>query len=72
MIRIEIACADNEDRPDRPNYGGVNDESNWKLVLEAETPIQALTLFVEAANDEEITIENNWLRVKEDGQDITA
>jgi hypothetical protein len=64
MTKIYIGSADNTKRPfsiDDP----LDEQSldNWKLLASGDTAIEALTDLVELANDEQFSIENNWLRV---------
>lgn len=64
MIKIEIACADNEQRPNSPFDEGINSDSHWVLLASGETAFEALYELVELANDEQFSLENNWLRIK--------
>ena len=59
---IETANAGMEQRPGKeatlPNNG------NWNRIATGRTAKQALINLIEACNDEAVSLENNWLRLK--------
>ena len=63
MIYVKIASANDDNRPDRED---IKSEDNWTIVAQGVTYQQVLTCLVEAANDEEFSIENSWLRITSD------
>lgn len=61
MIRILLASAAIENRPDRED---IKDITNWTLIASGRNYEEALENLVEAANNEDFSVENNWLMIE--------
>jgi len=59
---IEIASASLQQRPGREASLPNND--NWEKIAAGQTVKQALVNLIEACNDEAVSLENYWLRLK--------
>ena len=59
---VEVASANLEHRPGR-GIDSPNDD-NWEVIASGQTPQQALISLLEACNDEVVSLDNNWLRLK--------
>lgn len=64
---IEIASADSTQRPGRKV--DKSDDGNWQMVVVGKTAQEVLAVLVEACNDEAVSIENSWLRLKIEGEE---
>ena len=65
--RIEIASADNAERDDE----NLN-STRWESVASGRTLEELVNFLIRAANDEEFTIINSWLRLVKNDEEVTT
>ena len=67
MLYIKLACADDEQRPDKTDEA--RNPDNWLVVAAAETYKGLIEDLVQSANDELFTISNSWLMLTSESED---
>jgi len=60
---VEIASADDVDRPD-PKMNNTQQQEDWDIIAVGTTPEEVLKDLVESANNENFSLENSWLRIR--------
>ena len=63
MLYLQIANSDDTCRDDSPIDD--TEDKHWTTLVEGCDAKAVLETLVEMANDEEFSLENNWLRIKE-------
>ena len=63
---IEVADADKTDRPDKMG-NKVTEDGIWEIAGSGKNLEEAIEDFITMANDEQISLENNWLRLVKSG-----